>query len=287
LLISLARVIEPTTKKQKKTMKTPILLFLGAFSFVILGSNSGCTEASSSASTTIEEAVEARITPVESTEEAEDVTVEIDKRTKNMHVKISTQFGDMVVKLYDETPQHRDNFVKLVEEGYYNDLLFHRVMKAFMVQGGDPDSKGAATNVQLGRGGPDYKIPAEFNDAFTHKKGALAAARQGDQMNPTKASSGSQFYIVQGRPFNAADLLKLESQRNYGKDSTAFFKYTDAQIEDYTALGGYAPLDGEYTVFGEVVEGLDIIDSIAAVPTMRGDRPKEDVKMQMEIVKRK
>ncbi len=268
-------------------MKTPILLFLAAFSFVILGSNSGCSEANTSSNSIAEESVTEEITPNETQEIAEEAPVEIDKRKKNMHVKISTQFGDMVVKLYDETPQHRDNFVKLVEDGFYNDLLFHRVMNAFMVQGGDPDSKGAAINVQLGRGGPGYTVPADFNNAFTHKKGALAAARQPDQVNPLKASSGSQFYIVHGRQVSAADLLKLEEQRNFGKDSTDFFKYTDAQIEEYTQLGGYPWLDGQYTVFGEVVEGLDLVDSIAAVPTMRGDRPKEDVKMQMEIVKRK
>lgn len=265
-------------------MKTPILLFLGAISFVILGSNSGCSEAETSQNIAVVDETEANTTEPETTIE-NDQPAEIDRRKKNMHVKITTQFGDIIVKLYDETPQHRDNFIKLVEEGYYEDLLWHRVMKNFMVQGGDPQSKGAAPNVRLGMGGPDYTVPAEINNAFIHKKGALAAARKPDQVNPDKASSGSQFYIVQGRPVNPQELLQLEKRRNFGKDSTDMVTYTDQMIEEYTNLGGYPPLDGEYTVFGEVVEGLAVIDSIAAVPTMPGDRPKEDITMNMEIVK--
>lgn len=265
-------------------MKTPILLFLGAISFVILGSNSGCSEAETSQNIAVVDETEANTTEPETTIE-NDQPAEIDRRKKNMHVKITTQFGDIIVKLYDETPQHRDNFIKLVKEGYYEDLLWHRVMRNFMVQGGDPQSKGAAPNVQLGRGGPDYTVPAEINPAFIHKKGALAAARKPDSVNPSKASSGSQFYIVQGRQVNPQELLQLEKRRNFGKDSTDMVTYSDQMIEEYTNLGGYPPLDGEYTVFGEVVEGLAVIDSIAAVPTMPGDRPKEDITMNMEIVK--
>ena len=191
-------------------------------------------------------------------------------------VKLSTKYGDMTLLLYDETPQHRDNFLKLVREGYYNGTLFHRVIRDFMIQGGDPDSKGAAPGKRLGSGGPSYTIPAEFNPKFIHKKGALSAARQGDQGNPQRRSSGSQFYIVQGKKTSAAELNGTAQQ-------TGAF-YTPEQIEIYQNIGGTPFLDTQYTVFGEVIDGLDVIDKIAAVPTAPGDRPLEDVPMTMTII---
>lgn len=242
-------------------------------------------------------------------------------------VKISTSLGDITVRLYDETPLHRDNFLKLANEGFYNGLLFHRVIKNFMVQGGDPNSKGAAPGVQLGTGGPDYTIPAEFNRALIHKKGALAAARQGDEVNPERRSSGSQFYIVTGEIYSAGKLTQLEKQlqmqqlqgifndlvvKNRSKilelrknrDNAGIMKlqeelekearakdkemgapkYTDEQREIYTTIGGTPFLDQNYTVFGEVIEGLDVVDKIQLVATLPGDRPKEDVSMTMTVL---
>jgi len=191
-------------------------------------------------------------------------------------VLIKTKFGDMKVKLYNETPQHRDNFLKLVGEGFYNELLFHRVIKNFMVQGGDPSSKGARPGKQLGDGDLGYEIPAEFNPGLYHKKGALSAARTGDEVNPEKKSSASQFYIVQGKIWNDEMLNQFEQKFTITIDST--------KREVYKTIGGTPHLDGGYTVFGEVIEGLNIIDSIANVTTQRGDRPVEDVKMWMEII---
>lgn len=192
-------------------------------------------------------------------------------------VKIETNYGNMIVKLYDETPLHRDNFIKLVKSGFYNGLLFHRVIKGFMIQGGDPESKGAAPGVNLGSGGPGYTIPAEFNRSLIHKKGALSAARLGGPQNPKKESSGSQFYIVQGKPYDAQELNGLARQTGA--------QYTQDQINTYMTLGGTPFLDMDYTVFGEVIEGLDVIDKIAQVQTYPGDRPKQDVTMKMSIVK--
>ena len=203
-----------------------------------------------------------------------------DKRTK---ILLTTEFGEVKIALYDETPKHRDNFIKLVKQGFFNELLFHRVIKGFMVQGGDPDSKNAQPKIVLGNGGPGYTIPAEFNPNLIHKKGALAAARQPDNFNPNKESSGSQFYIVQGKTFSEDDLTKIEQSKSVKLNKE--FKYTDEQKKIYSDEGGYAPLDMEYTVFGEVIEGLDVIDKIANVETDRRDRPKEDVKMTMKIVK--
>lgn len=242
-------------------------------------------------------------------------------------VLIKTTLGDITVRLYDETPLHRDNFLKLAAEGYYDGTLFHRVIKNFMVQGGDPNSKGAAPGVQLGTGGPDYTIPAEFNRALIHKKGALAAARQGDEVNPERRSSGSQFYLVTGEVYSAGKLTQLEKQlqmqqlqgifndlvvQNRSKildlrkkrDNAGLMKlqeelekearakdkemgapkYTDEQREIYTSVGGTPFLDQNYTVFGEVVEGLDVVDKIQLVATAPGDRPKEDVSMTMTVL---
>jgi len=211
-------------------------------------------------------------------------TKEHPKNEKRTRVEINTTLGKMVVELYNETPQHRDNFIKLAKTHYYDSLLFHRVIPDFMIQGGDPKSKTAARDAMLGDGGPDYTIPAEFNKAFIHKKGALSAARQSDQVNPEKRSSGSQFYIVQGNTYQASDLQTLvqrKSEMAPGKDHS----YTPEQIKEYATMGGTPHLDGDYTVFGEVVEGLDVIDRIAAVPCDGQDRPMTDVRMWIRILK--
>ncbi|MFK8101579.1 MAG: peptidylprolyl isomerase [Saprospiraceae bacterium] len=192
-------------------------------------------------------------------------------------VEIETTYGNMTVVLYNETPRHRDNFAKLVEEGYYDDLLFHRVINGFMLQGGDPDSKNAPAGKQLGGGGPNYTLPAEFVDSLSHVKGALAAARTGDGVNPKKRSSGSQFYIVQGRSVQEDMLRKMEVQKGV--------RYSKSQKEDYLKYGGTPFLDQEYTVFGRVIKGLDVIDKIAKAKTAPGDRPVEDIKMKMRVIK--
>jgi peptidyl-prolyl cis-trans isomerase B (cyclophilin B) len=192
---------------------------------------------------------------------------------KVYYVQITTDLGTMKVKLYNETPLHRDNFVKLVSEGFYDSLLFHRVIKGFMIQGGDPQSKNATAGQMLGAGDVGYRIPAEFNDSLYHKKGVLAAARDN---NPEKASSGCQFYIVQGKPMIENELQMME--RRSGKPMS------EAKRNDYKTIGGSAWLDGEYTVYGEVVEGLDVIDKIAAVPCGQSDRPVTDLRMKMVLV---
>ncbi len=197
--------------------------------------------------------------------------------------QISTRFGDMIVQLSDSTPQHRDNFVKLAEEGFYDSLLFHRVIRGFMVQGGDPTSRNAALGARLGSGGPGYTIPAEFNADHLHYKGALSAARQGDQVNPQRASSGSQFYIVQGKRAPKSQLLNFEATINR-KNPGLNFRYSDEAVQRYDSLGGTPFLDMDYTVFGYVIQGLDIIDSIAAVPTAPGDRPVDDVIMTVKML---
>ena len=201
-------------------------------------------------------------------------------------VVISTEYGDITVGLYADTPGHKENFLKLVKESYYDSLLFHRVINGFMIQCGDPDSKGAAKGAPLGRGGPGYTIPAEILPNRIHKKGALAAARQGDQVNPQKASSGSQFYIVQGKPMSDSQLNQLVEQRKR-KTKSDTSAYTDEQLELYRTIGGTPHLDGAYTVFGEVVEGLDVIDSIALQTVDRRNRPLEDIVMTMKIERRR
>lgn len=245
---------------------------------------------------------------------------DMDKETL---VKIETTAGDIKVKLYNETPKHRDNFIKLVKDGMYEGTLFHRVIKDFMIQAGDPDSKNAPKGKMLGAGDVGYTIPAEFvYPKFFHKKGALSAARQGDNVNPKKESSGCQFYIVTGKVYNDSTLLSMESQMNENKVNVIFntlaqkhmkeiykmrkandenglydlqeklfaeaqemaakqpeFHFTPEQIEAYTTVGGTPHLDGEYTVFGEVVEGMDVVDKIQQVKTDRSDRPEEDVKI--------
>jgi len=192
-------------------------------------------------------------------------------------IELETEYGNMLIELYDATPLHRDNFTRLVEEGYYDELLFHRVIDGFMIQGGDPVSKEASPGQELGMGGPGYTVPAEFVDTLLHVKGALAAARKGDQVNPGKASSGSQFYIVQGREVNEEMLDQLEARNG--------LRYGKAQREAYLKYGGTPFLDNSYTVFGRVIEGLEVIDKIAVVTTDANNRPREDIRMQLRMIK--
>ena len=192
-------------------------------------------------------------------------------------VLLRTDFGDIMLQLFDETPLHRDNFIKLVESNFYDGTLFHRVIDGFMIQGGDPNSKGAAQGTRLGMGGPGYTLPAEIIDTLAHTYGALSAARQGDQVNPKRNSSGSQFYIVQGRKVNKNQLEYLMKAR--GK------KYTAEQINAYTTQGGTPELDGAYTVFGKVVYGMEVVNKIAKVKKDRADRPVEDIAVEMFVIK--
>jgi peptidyl-prolyl cis-trans isomerase B (cyclophilin B) len=192
-------------------------------------------------------------------------------------VLIQTPYGDMIAELYDNTPKHRDNFTKLVDESFYNGLLFHRVINGFMIQGGDPDSKNAAKGKRLGAGGPGYQIDAEIIPENIHIKGALAAARMGDAVNPEKRSSGSQFYIVQGNKLTENQLQQIENRKG--------IHYTDEQKKLYMKIGGTPFLDNDYTVFGRVIEGLDVIDKIAKAKTDRGNRPVEDIWMKIYVIK--
>lgn len=239
-------------------------------------------------------------------------------------VKIQTMLGDIIVRLYDETPIHRDNFLKLAREGYYDGTLFHRVIKGFMIQGGDPDSKGAPAGKMLGVGGPDYTLEAEIKSDIFHKRGALAAARQGDEVNPERRSSGSQFYIVWGDVYNEGQLRQFSKQLRMQKVQDAFNALaaehkaeimqmrrdrnrpalqalqeqlvaeaeskvgkdglTEEQLQLYSTLGGTPHLDGQYTVFGEVEEGLDVVEMIQGTATGRADRPLDDIEMRMVVV---
>lgn len=189
------------------------------------------------------------------------------------YVTIETDFGTMKAELYNSTPIHKENFVKLVKESYYDDLLFHRIIKGFMIQGGDPNSRGAAPGQALGMGGPGYTLEAEI--AAPHFKGTLAAARTGGASNPEKRSSGSQFYVVHGNVQTDATLNNFESQHG--------IKYNASQREKYKTLGGTPMLDTDYTVFGELVSGFDVLDKIASVAKQPGDRPTEDVKMTVRL----
>jgi cyclophilin family peptidyl-prolyl cis-trans isomerase len=211
--------------------------------------------------------------------------VVVKKKDRKRDVLLQTSMGDITLRLSDSTPLHRDNFLKLVKQRFYDSILFHRVINNFMVQAGDPNSKTAAVGKPLGGGGPGYTVPAEFRTSLFHKKGALAAARQGDEVNPQKASSGSQFYISQGKKFTDGGLDSLETLRLKGR------KILTEHREVYKNLGGTPHLDQSYTVFGEVVNGIEVVDKMAAVPTSRGadkDRPLEDVKIiKAKLVKRK
>lgn len=191
---------------------------------------------------------------------------------ENTHAVIETSFGNIEIMLYNTTPKHRDNFIKLAEEGYYDSLLFHRVISAFMVQGGDPDSRNAPPGASLGMGGPGYQIDAEIG--APHLRGSVAAARNN---NPQKMSSGSQFYLVQGQKIDDNYLDETERRQN--------IRYSPEQRKLYKEIGGTPFLDNDYTVFGEIVNGLDVLDKIAAVPTDAGNRPLEDVRMKVRILK--
>lgn len=237
-------------------------------------------------------------------------------------VRLETTEGNITVKLYDETPKHRDNFIKLAKEGVYDNTLFHRVIKNFMIQAGDPQSKTASDTATLGSGDVGYTLPAEINPKFFHKRGVLAAARLGDEVNPNRESSGCQFYIVTGRKFSEAQMINMENQMNEARLENIFnelarkhmkeiykmrkandtegllelqdsleaqarskvakepaLKYTKEQISAYTTIGGAPHLDGAYTIFGEVTEGMDIVDKIEKVKTNRGDRPEKDIRI--------
>jgi peptidyl-prolyl cis-trans isomerase B (cyclophilin B) len=194
-------------------------------------------------------------------------------------VEISTRYGTMVVKLYDSTPLHRDNFIHLVQTGFYDSLLFHRIINGFMIQGGDPTSKYADSAMQVGDGeAPGERIAAEFRPFYIHKKGALAAARDN---NPARASSNCQFYLVQGKPYTDAELNAIECQI---RGNNPAFSYTDAQRALYKTIGGTPFLDQNYTVFGEVVRGLEVIDSIARLPRDARDRPLQEARMKMRLL---
>ena len=202
------------------------------------------------------------------------------KKQRQKMVKIETTLGTIKVKLYDETPLHRDNFLKLVKDEFYEGVLFHRVIKDFMIQAGDPESKTADSTARLGAGGLGYTVPAEIDfPKFYHKRGALAAARQGDMVNPEKKSSSCQFYIVQGQTFTDAQLDQMEMRLTYQLRMKEPFKYTEEQRTVYKTFGGTPHLDGQYTVFGEVVEGFDVLQKISEVKTSRGDRPVEDIRI--------
>lgn len=241
------------------------------------------------------------------------------------NITLVTTEGNISIRLYDETPQHRDNFVRLCQEGYYDGTLFHRVIRDFMIQGGDPDSRTATPTQMLGTGGPDYTIEAEIIPTLFHRRGTLAAARQGDEVNPERQSSGSQFYITWGQVYNEGQLRQLERQLIMMAEQQCFQRLaaehkaqimdlrrardreglmslqeelatqakaeaksaallSDAQREAYTTVGGVPHLDGQYTVFGEVIEGLDIVERIQAAETRPGDRPTKDIRIERTIV---
>lgn len=251
----------------------------------------------------------------------------ISDKNKETQIKIETEFGTIKLKLYEETPLHRDNFVKLIKDGVYTDLLFHRIIQGFMIQGGDPKSKNAAPGIQLGSGDLGYTIPAEINPKFFHRRGVLAAARQGDNINPEKRSSASQFYIMQGRVFRPEELdtlqMTLEENRKMnlfqaklkavepeltklgteGKQDELMARYnalkeevvseisklqpirfTEEQRKAYTSIGGYPSLDNNYTIFGEVTEGMGIVDQIASQPRDKNDRPLKDIKFTISLI---
>lgn len=211
-------------------------------------------------------------------------TAQAARPTPKTRVEIRTTVGTIVVALYNETPLHRDNFLKLVKEQYYDSTLFHRVVPGFMIQGGDPDSKRNTDHMTaLGSGGPGYTLPAEIDPLFIHKKGALAAVRLADDENPERRSSGSQFYIVDGSEWSATDLDRISERRNI-QDPGHEHHYSAEQVKAYAELGGSPHLDGAYTIFGEVIEGWDVIDTICKVSCDQQDRPLTDVRMWMRVL---
>lgn len=195
---------------------------------------------------------------------------------QSRRIKIITPYGKMILSLSDETPAYRDNFIRLVKKRFYDGLLFHRVIKDFMIQGGDPGSRHAKPGEMLGSGGVSYTIPADFHPDLFHRKGALAAARQGDAVNPSRASSGCQFYIVEGKKYTAAELDGIERRTGH--------HFTSGQRKAYETEGGTPFLDGAYTVFGQLVKGMDVLDRIASLPTDAYDRPQENVSMKIRLV---
>jgi len=200
---------------------------------------------------------------------------------ERVRVEIRSTAGTLVVELFNETPRHRDNFIKLVKDGAYDSLLFHRVIPAFMVQGGDPDSKRATAGTVLGNGGPGYTVPAEIVPGLIHRRGALAAARQGDQVNPERNSSGSQFYIVHGKTFQPRELdMLVQRSARLGTP----ISYTPEQQAAYATEGGAPHLDGAYTVFGQLVDGFEVLDAIAAQPCDPRDRPLTDIRFFMRVL---
>jgi cyclophilin family peptidyl-prolyl cis-trans isomerase len=250
------------------------------------------------------------------------------RNDKDADVILKTELGQIRIKLYEKTVEHKRNFEELVQEGFYDGLLFHRVIKDFMIQGGDPESKNASPGQRLGGGGPDYTLPAEILPEYFHKRGVLAAARRGGPSNPEKRSSASQFYIVEGRTFSEGELDTLEMNKNQQivndlmreqimtvqeemgqlreSDPDAFnlklaeirekvdsliesrgmrFRFSPEQREIYITIGGYPSLDGDYTVFGEVVEGMDVVEKITSVKTDRNDRPVQDIGMEIKYLK--
>lgn len=222
----------------------------------------------------------------------EDIKIEAPKRVIPKLIQMNTTMGDITIRLYEGTPLHQANIAKLISEKYYDGLLFHRVIKNFMIQGGDPNSKDAPKGVRLGNGGPSYTVPAEITQEYFHKKGALCAARQGDNVNPEQRSSGSQFYFVTGAVYSLDDLKQMEARINQQAKlgltpeelaSYEPYKFTEEQVKVYTTDGGTPFLDNSYTVFGEIINGLEIIDQIGSVTTV-GERPVEDVKILSVIV---
>lgn len=202
------------------------------------------------------------------------------KKERKYIVEITTTAGTIKVALSNLTPKHRDNFVKLCKKGYYDNVLFHRVIKGFMIQSGDPDSKAHEPGKLYGDGGPDYTIEAEFTPELYHKKGVLAAAREGDDVNPERRSSASQFYIVTGKVYDdkmLAEAARKIDKRNAAINITSSYIYTVEQMNAYKTIGGAAHLDSQYTIFGEVIEGMDIADSISSVETDKNDRPTKDI----------
>jgi peptidyl-prolyl cis-trans isomerase B (cyclophilin B) len=200
---------------------------------------------------------------------------------KNQYVRIKTSYGVCIIRLYNETPKHRDNFIKLAKEHFFDGTLFHRVIQNFMIQGGDPDSKGAKPGAELGNGGLKYRVDAEFTDTIFHKRGVLAAARDD---NPQKASNASQFYIVEGKRYTDADLDKVEQLPRYAGMN---HKISASHREWYKTVGGTPQLDMLYTAFGEVVSGLDMVDRIAAVTKDAHDRPLQDVPITVELLSKR
>ncbi len=215
--------------------------------------------------------------PVKKTTSTTNRTATIRKKVisiPGVRVKLTTDSGVIIIRLYDKTPKHRDNFIKLATEHFFDSLLFHRVINGFMIQGGDPQSKNAQPGMMLGNGDIGYTIPAEFDTSLFHKKGALAAARTN---NPEKASSGCQFYIVQGKKMTDEELTMIEMQKG--------IKYSAAKRKLYKTIGGTPFLDMDYTVFGEVESGLEVIDKIAGVATDGNNRPLGNIHMKIEVIK--